>query len=142
MVATIFGGFAATESRRDRKLTARRVLAVNAEDAIANPSYRPWSEVPITFSRADQWVDIPYIGCFPLVLDATIKKVPFMKVLINGGSALNLLFAGALKELGLEIEDLTPSDSSFWGVVPGRASKPLEGITLPVQFSRASNFRV
>ena len=53
MVATIFGGLASTESRTDRKLTARWVLAVNVEDAIANPSYRPWSEVPITFSRAN-----------------------------------------------------------------------------------------
>ena len=53
MVATIFEGLAAAESRRDRKLIARRVLAVNTQDAIANPSYRPWSEVPITFSRAD-----------------------------------------------------------------------------------------
>ena len=46
----------------------------------------------------------------------------FRKVLIDGGSALNLLFAGALKELGLGLADLTPFDSSFWGVVPGRAS--------------------
>ena len=87
------------------------MLIIDTQDAIANPSYRPWSEVPITFSRADQWVDIPYIGCFPLVLGATVKKVLFMKVLVNGESALNLLFAGALKELGLGIGDLTPSDS-------------------------------
>ena len=66
MVTTIFGGLIAVESRRDRKLTARQVLAVNAEDAIANPSYRPWSKVAITFSRAEQWADIPYIGCFPM----------------------------------------------------------------------------
>ena len=115
---------------------------MNAEYAIANPSYRPWSEVPITFSRADQWVDIPYIGHFPLALDATIKKVLFRKVLIDGRSALNLLFVGALKELGLGTEDLTPSDSSFSGVVPGRASKPLGEITLPVQFGTASNYHV
>ena len=113
MVTTIFGGLAAIESRRDRKLTARQVLAIEIEDAIANPSYHPWSEVPITFSWANQWVDIPYIGSSPLVLDATIKKVLFKKVLINGGSALNILFAGALKELGLGVEDLTASDSSF-----------------------------
>ena len=66
----------------------------------------------------------------------------FRKVLVDGGSALNLLFIGALKELGLEITDLTPSDSSFWGVVPGRASKPLGEITLLVQFGTASNYRV
>jgi hypothetical protein len=37
----------------------------------------------------------------PLVLDAIVQKVLFRKVLIDGGSTLNLLFAGALKELGL-----------------------------------------
>ena len=108
------------------------MLAISTKDAIANPSYHPWSEVPITFSRANQWVDIPYIGCFPLVLDTTVKKVLFRKVLIDDGSALNLLFIGALKELGLGIGDLTPSDSSLWGVLPGRASKPLGEITLLV----------
>ena len=113
MVTTIFRGLASTKNRREQKLAARRVLAVNAKDAITNPSYRPWSKVLITFSRADQWVEIPYIGCFPLVLDATVKKVLFRKVLVDGGSALNLPFAGALKELGLGTEDLTPSDSSF-----------------------------
>ena len=113
MVATIFGGLTAAESRRDWKLTARRVLTVNAEDAVTNPSYRPWSEVPITFSRADQWVDIPYTGRFPLILDATVRKVLFRKVLVDGRSALNLLFTGTLKELGLGIGDLAPSDSSF-----------------------------
>ena len=79
---------------------------------------------------------------FPLVLDATIQKVFFRKVLVDGGSALNLLFTGALRELGLAITDLTPLNSSFWGVVPGRASKPLGEITLPVQFGTASNYRV
>ena len=84
----------------------------------------------------------PYIGHFPLVLDATVQKVLFRKVLVDRGSALNLLFAGALRELGLAITDLTPSDSSFWGVEPGRASRPLGEITLPVQFDTASNYHV
>ena len=53
----------------------------------------------------------PLHRAFPLVLDATVKKVLFRKVLIDSESALNLLFAGALKELGLGVEDLTPSDS-------------------------------
>ena len=74
MVATIFRGLASTKSKRERKLAARRVLAVTVEDTVANPSYRPWSEVPITFSRVDQWADIPYIGRFSLVLDATARR--------------------------------------------------------------------
>ena len=134
MDTTIFGGLTITESRRDQKLTACRVLVVNAEDAIANPSYRPWSEVPITFNRDDQWADIPYSGRFTLVLDATVRKVLFRKLLIDGEGALNLLFARALKELGLGIGDLAPSDSSFCGVVPSRASKPLGEIVTPLVF--------
>ena len=89
------------------------MLAIASEETTANPSYRPWSEISITFSRADQWADIPYTGRFPLVLDVTVQKVLFRKVLVDDGSALNLLFAGALRELGLAISDLTPSDSSF-----------------------------
>ena len=79
MVTTIFGGLTSTESIRERKLAAWRVLTVTTKDVATNPSYRPWSEVPITFSRADQWAYIPYIGRFPLVLDATIQKVFFSK---------------------------------------------------------------
>ena len=100
MVATIFGGLASTESRRERKLAAQQVLSITTEDGTTNRSYRPWFKIPITFSRADQWADIPYTG-------------HFRKVLVDRGSALNLLFAGALKELGLGLSDLTPSDSSF-----------------------------
>jgi hypothetical protein len=55
----------------------------------------------------------PLHRAFPFVLNTTIQKVLFRKVLVDGGSALNLLFARALKELGLGIADLTPSDSSF-----------------------------
>jgi hypothetical protein len=47
--------------------------------------------------------------------------VRFTKVLIDGGSALNILFSSALKELGLSKEDLNPVDNAFWGVVLGRA---------------------
>jgi hypothetical protein len=48
--------------------------------------------------------------------------VHFKKVLIDGGSTLNILFAGSLTELGLSKEDLTPMDSLFWGIIPRKAS--------------------
>jgi hypothetical protein len=57
-----------------------------------------------------------------LVLGAIIQKVHFMKVLVDGGSAHNILFTSALKELGLSHEDLNPIESPFWGIVLGRAS--------------------
>ena len=66
----------------------------------------------------------------------------FQKVLIDGGSALNILFAGPLEELGIKKEDLTPMDSPFWGIVPRKISLPLGQITLPVQFGTAKHFHV
>ena len=87
--------------------------------------YLDWSEHPITFSRADQWSNIPYPGRFLLVLDPIIKDVCFQKVLIDSGCALNILFARSLEELGLKKEDLTPMDSPFWGIIPGKVSQPL-----------------
>ena len=68
------------------------------------------------------------------MLDPTIRNVRFKKVLINGGSALNILFAGALTELGLTKDDLVHVDSPFWGIVP------LGQITLLVQFGSADHF--
>ena len=47
------------------------------------------------------------------MLDPTIHNVRFKKVLIDGGSALNILFAEALNELGLIKDDLVPVDSPF-----------------------------
>ncbi|XP_066392340.1 uncharacterized protein [Miscanthus floridulus] len=75
------------------------------------------------------------------MLDPTIRNVRFKKVLIDSGSALNILFVGALTELGLIKDDLIPVDSPFWGIVPGRASQPLGKITLLVQFGTTDHFR-
>ena len=80
---------------------------------VVDPKYLDWLEYPITFSRADQWADIPYLGHFPLVLDPIISNMRFKKVLIDGGSALNILFVGALTELGLTKDDLIPIDYPF-----------------------------
>jgi len=88
-------------------------MSITKYDMVAGPKYLDWSEHHITFSRADQWADIPYPGRFPLVLDPIISNMRFKKVLIDGGSALNILFARALTELGLMKDVLVPVDSLF-----------------------------
>jgi hypothetical protein len=52
MVNVLFGGL---PTKRSQNLTLREVL--NIEPAIPTPLR--WSEVPITFSRADQWTSSP-----------------------------------------------------------------------------------
>jgi hypothetical protein len=52
-------------------------------------------------------------GRFPLVLDPVIKNVRFEKVLIDGGSVLDILFRNALTMLGLKLKDLELYDAPF-----------------------------
>jgi hypothetical protein len=88
------------------------------------------------------WAKLPQPGRFLLVLDPVIRNVRFEKALINGGSALDILFHNALTELGLKQEDLEAYDAPFWGVLPGQTSQPLGQITLLVQFGTADHFCV
>jgi hypothetical protein len=50
----------------------------------------------------------------PLVLDLVVAEVWLTKVLIDGGSGLNLIFTSALRKMGLDFMDmLAPSKSPF-----------------------------
>jgi hypothetical protein len=85
-----------------------------------------WSEVPITFSRADQWTTFSEPGRFPLFLKPVVVGSRLNKVLIDGGSGLNVLFTKTLKKMKLDITDmLTKSTSPFYGIIPGNAANPL-----------------
>jgi hypothetical protein len=57
------------------------------------------------------------------------------KVLIDGGSGLNVLFTKTLKKMKLDITHmLTKSTSPFYGIVPGNAAIPLGSVVLPATF--------
>lgn len=145
VTAVIFGGKVGSENSRDKKLLTRAIAALqapNPESLITDFKASPWSEQPISFSRNDMWAQIPDAGRFPLVLDPVIDGVRFEKVLIDGGSALNILFYPAFKELGIELEKLQPYNTPFWGIMPGKPSYPLGQITLPVQFGTKQHFRI
>jgi hypothetical protein len=59
------------------------------------------------------------------------------KVLIDGGSGLNVLFTKTLKKMKLDITHmLTKSTSPFYGIVPGNAAIPLGSVVLPITFGK------
>jgi hypothetical protein len=109
----------------------------------AVPTPLRWSEVPITFSRADQWTSFSEPGHFPLVLKLVVAGSRLNKVLINGGSGLNVLFTKTLKKMGLDITHmLTKGSSPFYGIVPGNAAIPLGSVVLPITFRESrDNYR-
>jgi hypothetical protein len=104
---------------------------MSIEPAVPRPLR--WSEVPISFSRDDQWMSFSKPGKFPLVLDLVVAEVRLTKVLIDDGSGLNLIFTSNLRKMGLDLSGmLVPSKSPFYGIVPGNAAHPLGTVVLPV----------
>ena len=81
----IYGGSAMYKSKRKQKLTTQEINAV----MLVTPRYLKWSEVAITFHRADHPDHIPYSGRYPLVLDPIVRSVKLNKVMIDGGSGLH-----------------------------------------------------
>jgi hypothetical protein len=100
-----------------------------------------YSEVPISFSRDDQWTSFSELGKFPLVLDPIMVGSQLTRILIDCGSALNLLFASTLKKMGMNISKmLTPSKAPFYGIVLGNAATPLGSVVLPVNFGMKDSY--
>src|SRR5438128_2074272 len=105
----IYGGSDAYESKRKQKLTAREINAITP----ATPKYLKWLETPITFGRADHPDHVPHPGRYPLVLDPIIRMVKLNRVLINGGSGLNILFAKTLNDMKILYSELKRSRAHF-----------------------------
>jgi hypothetical protein len=127
-VNVLFGGL---PTKRSQKATRREVL--NIEPSVPTPLR--WSEVPITFSRADQWTSFSEPGQFPLVLKPVVASSRLNKVFIGGGSGLNVLFTKTLKKMKLNITHmLSKSTSPFYSTVPRNAAIPLGSVVLPVTF--------
>ena len=134
-VNVIFGGEGCL-SRRVQKLMLREILAVE----LATLKYLKLSEVPTSFSREDQWTSFSEPGKLPMVLDPVVVGVRLTKVLIDGSSSLNILFASTLRQMGLDFSKINPTKSPFYGIVPGNAAMPLGTISLPITFGTRENY--
>jgi len=88
-IACLHGGASTCSSRRVLKLLRREVCAVTPALEASQPL--KWSEVPITFSRADHPENTKGVGRLPIVVTPTIRNIEVGRVLIDGGSGLNIL---------------------------------------------------
>jgi hypothetical protein len=132
--------FSGLLNRRAQKATRREVMSIEP----AAPTPLRWSEVPLTISREDQWTSFSEPGRFPLVLKPVVAGSKLNKVLIDGGSGLNVLFTKTLKKMKLDITHmLTKSTSPFYDIVPGNAAIPLGSVALPVTIGETrNNYRI
>jgi hypothetical protein len=100
-----------------------------------------WLETPITFDRRDHWVHLSRLGANPLVVSPVVSQVCLAKVLVDGGSALDIIFASTLESMGYNMTSLVPSNQAFYGIIPRAGSTPVGRATLAVTFGTRDNYR-
>ena len=82
---------------RQRKRERREVFSVTN----ATPSYLDWSKDTISIGREDHPDYVPHPGRYPLIVDPIIGNTRFSKVLMDGGSSLNFMYAHTLELMGI-----------------------------------------
>jgi hypothetical protein len=136
-VNVIFGGHGSQESKRQQKLNDCQILVA----ATGPPAPYQWSEHPITFTPADQWLNFDHLGKYPLLVDPVIRESRVKKVLVDGGSNINVTFPRTLQGLGVPLKELHESDTPFFGIVLTEGEYPLGHIYMPVTFGTPENYR-
>ena len=75
------------------------------------------------------------------MVSPVVSQVRLAKVLVDSGSALDIIFASTLESMGYDMTSLFPSDQAFYGIIPGAGSTPVSRATLPVTFGTRDNYR-
>src|SRR3954471_7040256 len=111
----------------------------------AIPKYMHWSEQEITWSIKDHPKIMPTPGGYALVLDPTFMgpdiNVKFSKVLIDGGSSINIMYKDTMLKLGITMNILEPTKTTFHGIVPVFSCEPIGKIWVDVLFGNRENCR-
>jgi hypothetical protein len=133
----IYGGHVANASARHRKRERREVCSVK----VAAPVYLDWSDKPITFDQGDHPDRMSSLGKYPLVVDPVIGNIRLTKVLMDGGSSLNIIYVETLGLLQIDLSSIRAGAAPSHGIIPGKRVQPLRQLDLSVCFGTPSNFR-
>ena len=84
------------------------------------PAFLKWSGTPITFDRSNHPDNITHPGRYPLVVDPIIGTKRLTKVLMDGGSGLNIMYAEMLDAMGIDRAHIRPTRAPFHGIILGK----------------------
>ena len=76
-----------------------------------------------------------------MVLDPIIDRFHLTRVLMDGGSSLNLLYQDTVRKTGIDPSRIKPTKITFKGVIPSVEACCTGSITLEVVFGSPDNFR-
>lgn len=85
--------YASHTTKKDQKRDLHEVYTAEPIE----PKYNPWSEIPITCDQRDHPTNVRHGGVAALVLDPIVDGFHLTKVLMGGGSSLNLIYGETLK---------------------------------------------
>jgi hypothetical protein len=107
--------------------------------------YMHWSEASITWGREDHPPLMPRPGGYALVLNPIVfsetRTCRFSRMLIDGGSSINLLYCTSMEKLGIPAIQLKPTKLTFHGIMSGHSCTPMGKIQLEVLFGEKDNYR-
>ena len=75
------------------------------------------------------------------MVDLIIDTKWLTKVLMDGGSGLNIMYAETLDAMGIDRAHIRSTGAPFHGIVPRKQDVPLGQINLPVTFGNPTNYR-
>jgi hypothetical protein len=107
----------------------------------ATLAFLRWSELSITFDRSNHPERIPHPFQYPLIVDPIISPKRLSKVLMDGGSGLNIMYVEMLDAMGVSRAQVRPTRAPFHGIILGKQAKSLGQIDLPITFGTPTNFR-
>jgi hypothetical protein len=109
------------------------------------PQYMHWSDASITWGREDHPQLMTRPGGYALVLNPIVfsetHTCRFSRILIDGGSSINLLYRTSMEKLGIPEIQLKPTKLTFHGIVPGHSCTLMGRIELEVLFGKKDNHR-
>ncbi|XP_066385154.1 uncharacterized protein [Miscanthus floridulus] len=76
------------------------------------------------------------------MVDPIIGTKWLTKILMDGGSGLNIMYAKMLDEMGIDRTRICPTGAPFHGIMPEKQAMPLGQIDLPITFGDPSNYRM
>ena len=76
-----------------------------------------------------------------MVLDPIIDGYHLTRVLMDGGSSLNLIYQDTVRKMGIDPTRISQSNTTFKGVIPGPEARCTGSLVLEVVFGSPDNFR-
>ena len=76
------------------------------------------------------------------MLDPIIDGFHLTRVLMDGGSSLNLIYADTVRKMGIDPLRIRPSNTTFKGVIPGVEAHCSGTLTLEVVSAHRTTYAV